>query len=48
MIISVDYDETYTRDKILWDSFIKQAKMRGHTVLCVTARCELYGDGVEV
>jgi len=35
MIISVDYDETYTRDKILWDSFIKQAKARGHTVLCV-------------
>ena len=48
MIISVDYDCTYTRDKILWDSFIKQAKARGHTVLCVTARCELYGDGTEV
>lgn len=48
MIISVDYDCTYTRDKILWDSFIKQAKARGHTVLCVTARCELYGDGREV
>ena len=43
-----NYDETYTRDKILWDSFIKQAKARGHTVLCVTARCEMYGDGVEV
>jgi len=48
MILSLDYDCTYTRDKILWDSFIKQAKARGHTVLCVTARCELYGDGVEV
>lgn len=48
MIISVDYDCTYTRDKILWDSFIKQAKARGHTVFCVTARCELYGDGTEV
>lgn len=48
MIISIDYDDTYTRDKILWNSFIKQAKARGHTVLCVTARCELYGDGTEV
>lgn len=42
MIISIDYDCTYTRDKILWDSFIQQAKARGHTVYCVTARNPKY------
>lgn len=47
MIISIDYDDTYTRDKILWDSFIQQAKARGHTVYCVTARCYTY-DSAEV
>lgn len=47
MIISIDYDDTYTRDKILWDSFIKQAKQRGHTVYCVTARSRPY-DSIEV
>lgn len=47
MIISLDYDCTYTRDKILWDSFIEQAKSRGHTVYCVTARCSSY-DSHEV
>lgn len=47
MIISIDYDDTYTRDKILWDSFIQQAKARGHTVYCVTARNPKY-DSPEV
>lgn len=47
MIISIDYDCTYTRDKILWDSFIQQAKARGHTVYCVTARNPKY-DSPEV
>lgn len=47
MIISIDYDCTYTRDKILWDSFIQQAKARGHIVYCVTARNPKY-DSPEV
>ena len=38
MNISVDFDETYTRDPILWDEFIKRAQERGHTVYCITAR----------
>jgi hypothetical protein len=47
MIISIDYDDTFTRDKILWTEFIKSSIMRGHTVVCVTARCETY-DSREV
>ena len=38
MNISVDFDETYTRDPEMWDLFIELAKHRGHEVYCVTAR----------
>lgn len=38
MNISVDFDDTYTRDPILWDEFINRALERGHQVYCVTAR----------
>jgi len=38
MIIALDYDETYTEDPELWNSFIKSANDRGHEVLCVTMR----------
>lgn len=38
MIISIDYDDTYTRDPTLWDTFILAALKRGHTVWCVSAR----------
>jgi hypothetical protein len=38
MNISVDFDETYTRDPELWDLFIELAKHRGHEVYCITAR----------
>jgi len=38
MNISVDFDDTYTRDPILWDEFVGRAMERGHTVYCVTAR----------
>lgn len=47
MIISIDFYETFTQDQILWTEFIKSAKLRGHTVYCVTAREEKYG-GQEV
>lgn len=38
MNISIDFDDTYTRDPEMWDLFIELAKHRGHTVYCVTAR----------
>ena len=50
MNISVDFDDTYTRDPILWDEFIGRAQERGHTVYCVTARdpSQLNKDEVEL
>lgn len=41
MNISIDYDNTYTDDPVLWNSFIQQAVRRGHSVYCVTARSPL-------
>ena len=38
MTISLDYDQTYTRDPDLWDGFIASAQSRGHQVICVTNR----------
>jgi len=37
LIISIDYDDTYTADKSLFDGFIRQAK-DNHTVYFVTYR----------
>lgn len=36
--ISLDYDNTYTRDPSLWLEFIKIAQSQGHKVVCVTLR----------
>jgi hypothetical protein len=38
MNISLDYDDTYTQDPVLWNGFCRTAKMRGHTVYCVSFR----------
>lgn len=38
MNISLDYDNTYTRDPKAWDQFIELFKSRGHMVYCVTMR----------
>ena len=38
MNISLDYDETYTQDPILWHHLIRIAKERGHKVYVVTMR----------
>lgn len=46
MNISIDFDDTYTRDPSLWNEFIRQARKRGHNVYCVTARCLDYADEV--
>ncbi len=40
MLISIDYDDTFTADPSLWWSFIKRATWRGHKILCVSARTE--------
>jgi hypothetical protein len=36
--ISLDYDNTYTADPELWLEFVKNAKSRGHEVVCITMR----------
>lgn len=38
MNISLDFDNTYTRDPALWNAFIQDAIARGHKVYCVTMR----------
>ena len=38
MLICIDYDGTYTADPELWNKFIKQAKDKGHSVICATMR----------
>lgn len=46
MNLALDYDDTYTRDKIFWDCFIGLAQSRGHKVYCITARSERHKDEV--
>ncbi len=38
MKIAIDYDGTYTQDPALWNAFIGQAELAGHSVTCVTMR----------
>lgn len=40
MNISLDYDNTYTADPVLWNWFISAALTRGHKVYCVTSRTD--------
>lgn len=38
MNISMDFDDTYTRDPEMWNTVIAQMQLAGHKVYCVTAR----------
>jgi len=46
MNLSLDYDNTYTRDNVFWDTFIDSAKRHGHKVYVVTMRTPAEGDEV--
>lgn len=46
MLIALDYDDTYTRDPLLWNWFVAQALDRGHTVYCVTSRQDTMLDEI--
>ena len=48
MIISIDYDDTYTNDPDLWDRFIAVAESKGHIVICVTARRDTFENRREM
>ena len=47
MKIALDYDDTYTRDPLLWNWIVTEARLRGHDVYCVTARSDRQIDEVE-
>jgi hypothetical protein len=38
MNISLDYDNTFTRDPVFWLNTVNYARLRGHKVYCVTMR----------
>ena len=40
MVISIDYDSTYTCDPVGWDQFVVMMRARGHTIYVVTMRYE--------
>jgi hypothetical protein len=46
MNISLDFDDTYTRDPALWEAFVVSAMHRGHIVYVVTLRTPEQGDDV--
>jgi len=46
MIVSLDYDDTYTRDPELWNQVVTLMKSRGHTVYVVSARYDRQMDEV--
>jgi len=48
MIIAIDYDDTYTRDPLMWKEFILMARKRGHNVYCVTSRDGTYDSEVQI
>lgn len=41
MVISLDYDDTFTADPELWRPFVELAQRRGHQVVCITGRDRL-------
>jgi hypothetical protein len=44
MNIALDFDDTYTRDPVLWDIFIAHAKDRKHDIRIVTYRKKVMTD----
>lgn len=44
MNISLDYDDTYTKDKRMWNNIIELMKNAGHRVYVVTMRSDEFQD----
>jgi hypothetical protein len=40
MVIAIDYDDTFTRDRVTWDLVIHDLNSAGHTIICVSSRKE--------
>jgi hypothetical protein len=45
MLLSLDYDQTYTRDPDFWDGVIAAGIARGHSFVCITNRPNPPGTG---
>ncbi len=46
MLIAIDYDGTYTADKVLWNVFIEQSILHGHSIIVATMRYGCEGECV--
>jgi len=46
MNIAIDYDNTYTLDKKIWNQVINTFLNNGHKVFCVTKRYEHIADDI--
>lgn len=44
MLIAIDYDDTWTRDRAFWLAFARLASANGHKVIGVTMRHESDND----
>lgn len=38
MLISIDYDKTWTLDPVFWSNFAGHCRLHGHQLICVTGR----------
>lgn len=47
MLISLDYDDTFTRDPDFWCQVVALGRLRGHEFVCVTARSSPPESGKE-
>ena len=48
MIISIDYDGTFTRDVSFWRNFCQWVKTCGHTIILTTGRGDSDADRQEI
>lgn len=48
LLISIDFDSTFTADPELWSIFIQTAKLAGHKVICITARRDILDNRIEL
>lgn len=48
MLISLDYDDTFSADPDFWRKFIESAKAHGHAVICITSRFESFENRREL
>jgi len=44
VLIALDYDDTYTKDPEFWETVIRYAYTKNHTVICVTMRHQHEGE----